>query len=98
MTTAAVARLKQEADEYQALIAAPADMIGGRATLTQAVRPRFRETEAKFQELDDLAHQFETTPGGRHFVDCYFQARKIKDLGHGPTANPPPSPPAAPPS
>ncbi len=95
ITPAAVAALKQEADDYAALIAAPDVAISERKTLTGSVRPAYAAFEAKLQEMDDLVLAFRSTAAGAHFVAAYFAARSINDRGVGPgTPAPAPTPPA----
>lgn len=96
ITSAAVASLKKEADDYAALIAAPDTAIGGRKALTASVRPAFAALEAKLQEMDDLILAFRSTEAGAALNAAYFAARSINDRGSGPTEKKPaPAPPPA---
>ena len=84
VTPAAVAALAQEADDYEAIIAAPDDAIADRGALTAALRPKSRQTRAKFDELEDFLPQFRGSPEGDEFVAQYIASTRIIDRGHGP--------------
>jgi len=87
---ATVAACKKGADDYQAVISLPQQAIAGRKATTGQMRDRFNTVEAIFVSLDGLVEQFTD----KTFVAAYHAARTIRDLGHGPGAEPtPPAPP-----
>ena len=49
--------------------------------------------ENQFAELDDMIIQFRGTPEGDRFVDAWFNARRVVDLGRR-AAKPNPAPTA----
>ncbi|MEM7010242.1 MAG: hypothetical protein AAF585_02060, partial [Verrucomicrobiota bacterium] len=88
VTATAVADLKEAADDFEALIVAPQDAIADRSALTAALRPKSRETRAKFDELEDFLPQFKGTPTGDEFVAAFLASTQIIDRGHGPSDEP----------
>lgn len=68
ITPAAIARLTQEANDYESVITAPVNAIGERSTLTAELLPKTREIAGLFDQLDDIAIQFRGTPEGDAFV------------------------------
>jgi hypothetical protein len=88
ITVATVAACKKEADDYEAVISAPQQAIAGRKATTAQMRDRFNTVEAVFASLDGLVEQFTD----KTFVGGYHAARTVRDLGHGPGAETPPTP------
>lgn len=96
ITTARVAALKKEADDYEALIVAPDAAISARAAVTRTLRAAFQAFEARLEEVDDLMLPLRATAAGALMVAKYEQARSIVDRGHGPAEDDPPPPPTPP--
>ena len=67
--------------QYSVAVGAPTGARSKRKALTAALPQKFRDTEEKFGELDDLVIQFGTTPPGAQFVAAWFNARHVADLG-----------------
>ncbi len=86
ITAASVAASRKEADDYEAVISAPQQSIATRKALTAELRARFNAVEKVFTSLDGLVEQF----SDKTFVAGYHAARTVRDLGHGPGAEPPP--------
>ena len=89
-------QLLKEADDYEALIAAPDSAIAARSALTASIPTQLAALEAKIDQLDSLLPQFRTKPGGPEFIAKYRLTRQINDRGHGPAPDAPPAPPAPP--
>jgi len=89
ITAATVAACRKEADDYEAVISLPQQAIAGRKATTARMRDRFNAVEAVFAGLDGLVEQF----SDKTFVAAYHAARTVRDLGRGPAAEAPPSPP-----
>jgi len=89
ITAAAVQELTDESDDYAAVLTAPQQSIAGRKSLTEQLRPRFKEVEAKFVSLDCLILQFNTTEAGRALIAAYQAARVVRDAGARPSPQPP---------
>jgi hypothetical protein len=84
ITTARVAELKKEADDYAALITAPDDAISARAVSHQKNRSHFARFSDVLDEIDDLILPLRRTVAGAEFVDQYEDARSVNDRGRGP--------------
>ncbi len=101
ITTARVAELKKEADDYAALIVAPDDAISARAVSQQKNRSHFARFSEALEEIDDLILPLRRTVAGAELVEKYQDARSINDRGRGPKEKKPdetavPEPPTAP--
>lgn len=96
LTSEAVNALKKEAADYEAVLNSPQAAISQRKSLTMQMRNRFNAVEAKFAELDDMVLRFNTTAAGQAMIAAYQAARVVRDLGHGPGEEDPPTPPTPP--
>jgi hypothetical protein len=76
---------------YSVAVGAPGGTRAKRKALTGALPGQFAGVERQFSALDDLIVQFRGTPAGDVFVDSWFNARHVADLGHR-TATPAPAP------
>jgi hypothetical protein len=94
ITTASLALLKKETDDYAAFIVAPQDAIADRSALTESLPQLLRATSALFDQLEDFLPQFGTTPAGQSFLAAYRANASINQRGRGPTPSPasPPTP------
>lgn len=86
ITPEALASLKQETDDYEAVISAPQQAIAERKARTRQLRQRFNAVEDQFEVLDRLIELFRGTPAGRDMIAAWQAARVIRDLGHGPSS------------
>jgi hypothetical protein len=94
ITPTRVAKLKKEADDYDALIVAPDGAISHRAAAGQQLRGAYAALDERLQEVDDLMLPLRKTAAGAALVAAYLLARTIHDRGHGPGEEPePPTPP-----
>jgi len=89
ITTEALAKLKKETDDYDAVTTAPQQAIVERKARTQQLRQRFNALESQFQVLDRLIELFLATPTGRDMIAAWQASRVIRDLGHGPSSQAP---------
>ena len=89
ITPEALASLKKETDDYDAAITAPQQAIAERKARTRQLRERFNAVESQFQVLDRLIELFRATPTGRDMIAAWQASRVIRDLGHGPSSQPP---------
>lgn len=98
ISSASIARLLKETEDYEKVITAPVNAIGERSTLTAGLLPKSREIAELFDQMDDLALQFRGTPAGDAFVATWLASGQIIDRGHGPgtgnTLTSSPTPPA----
>lgn len=76
-----VARVDELWNRFGTAVGAPAGARAKRKALTDQLPNDVRAIEAKFAALDDLVIQFGGTPAGGAFVDAWFNARKVVDLG-----------------
>ena len=81
ITAAFVAEVDNLWDQYSVAVGAPTGARSKRKALTAALPQRFRDTEEKFSDLDDLVIQFGGTAIGAQFVAAWFNARHVTDLG-----------------
>jgi hypothetical protein len=89
ITPAVVAKVDDLWERYSAAVGAPAGARSRRKALTDQIPDDVRDMEEKFAALDDLVIQFEDTPTGAEFVDSWFNARQVVDLGrHAAKAKP----------
>ena len=89
ITTEALAKLKKETDDYDAVITAPQQAIAERTARTQQLRQRFNAVESQFQVFDRPIELFRATPEGRDMIAAWQASRVIRDLGHGPSSQAP---------
>lgn len=69
-------------DEYSVAVGAPAGARAKRKALGEALPGDVRALEADFADLDDLVIQFDDGDGvGHTFVEAWFNARHVNDLG-----------------
>jgi len=80
---------------YSTAVGAPVGARAKRKAMTDQLPGQFAAVEQQFTVLDDLIHQFRGTPAGDLFVDAWFNARHVQDLGHS-TAHTTPAPVPAP--
>jgi hypothetical protein len=84
-------------ENYSTAIGAPRGARAERKALTDALPDDFRTVEAAFAALDDLVVQFpdadEPHPQAQEFMDAWFNARKVVDLGRRAAKPNPPTPP-----
>lgn len=66
---------------YATAVGAPAGVRSTRKTLIGGLSGQFSAVEEKFSDLDDLIIQFGTTEAGRQFIDAWFNARQVTQLG-----------------
>ena len=66
---------------YSTAVGAPAGKRAKHKALTDALPGQSATTEEMFAVLDDLILQFRGTPAGDRFVDAWFNARRVVDLG-----------------
>lgn len=94
LSAARIAQLNSEYADYHAIISKPVSDRSGRAGLTGSMRPRMRILDGIAKSMDRLILSYRGTPEGDAFVDGYFIARRVDDLGHGPgdDTTPPPAP------
>ncbi len=95
VTAARVAAVDDLWDRYRAAVGAPAGARARRKALSEELPEDVRALEAIFARADNLVIQFGTTAAGRSFVDAWFNARRVVDLGR--RAAKPKSAPATPP-
>ena len=95
LAAAAATGLKKEIDDYAAVISSPQAAIATRKSLTKVLRPHFRELSQLLGSMDKIVLRFRKTPEGRRFVDAWFAARVVRDLG-GNSGSADPTPPANP--
>lgn len=91
VTAALVAKVDHFWNSFGTAVGAPAGSRAKRKALTDQLPDGVRAIEAKFAGLDDLVIQFGDTPAGSAFVDAWFNARKVVDLGRR-AAKPAPAP------
>jgi len=95
ITAAVVGVLTAKIGGYAAAVTAPQQSIAARKSLTAQMRDKFNAVEARFEALDCLIPQFNTTEAGRQLIAAYETSRIIRDLGVGPSPTPPqPTPPS----
>jgi hypothetical protein len=92
ISTARIAALTQEWQDYAEVIGEPGARKATRAGLTGSLRARMRVLDGLAEKMDRLIVSFRGTPEGKAMVAGYFAARRVDDLGHGPHT-PPPGPP-----
>ena len=98
VTAALVAKVDDLWTRFGTAVGVPAGSRAKRKALTGQLPDDVRAIEASFADLDDLVIQFGDTPTGSAFVDAWFNARKVVDLGRR-AAKPAPAPaPAATPA
>lgn len=89
--------LDKEWRDYAEVIGAPGARRAGRAALTGSMRARMRVIDGLAAKLDRHVVGFRGTPAGNLFVDGYFIARRVDDLGGSGGESPPadggPTPP-----
>lgn len=80
-------------ERYSTAVGAPIGARAKRKALTAGLPAKFAAVEEQFAELDDLVIQFGSTPAGKEFVEAWFNARRVAQLGRR-SAKPktPPSP------
>jgi len=94
ITTARVAALKKEADDYAAVIASPDQKIKQRAAENQRLRGAYAALAERLEEVDDLMLVLRRTAAGAALVAAYEAARAINDRGRRPEDDPAePTPP-----
>ena len=71
------------------MITAPQQAIAERKARTAQLRQRFNAVESQFQVLDRLIELFRATPEGRDMTAAWQASRVTRDLGHGPSSQPP---------
>ena len=81
VTAALVAKVDDLWDRFGTAVGAPVSARAKRKSLTSQLPDDARAIEAKFAELDDLVIQFGATELGQHFVNAWFNARQVVDLG-----------------
>ena len=80
---------------YSTAVGAPVGARAKRKAMTDQLPGQFAAVEQQFTVLDDLVIQFRGTTAGNLFVDAWFNARHVQDLGHS-TAHMTPAPVPAP--
>lgn len=99
VTAAKVTALDSLWQKYSTAVGAPVGARAKRKAMSNQLPGQFAAVEQQFTVLDDLILQFRGTPAGELFVDAWFNARHVMDLGHHatqPAPAPAPSPaPAA---
>jgi hypothetical protein len=94
VTAAKFAEVDQLWTNYSTAVGAPASARARRKAITDALPGRFAATEEKFAELDDLVIQFRGSEAGDRFVEAWFNARRVIDIGRRAAKAVPASPPA----
>ena len=95
ITPASVAAVNDLWSRYRTAVGAPVSARSKRKAQTMDLSAQCAATEALFAALDDLVVQFDGTPAGKQFVEAWFAARNVVELGthHAhpatPTLNPP---------
>ena len=79
-------------ERYSTAVGAPLGARARRKALTNALPGQFAAVEEKFAVLDDLVIQFRGSELGDRFVDAWFNARHVADLGHRANKHTPPAP------
>jgi hypothetical protein len=98
ITAESIAALDAAWDRYSTTVGAPAGARARRKALTEQLPAAFRAAEEEFATLDDLILQFDDAGGpGTHFIDSWFNARRVQDTGRR-SARPAPPPAGAPPT
>jgi hypothetical protein len=92
ITAARIAALTKERQDYADVIGQPGAKKATRSGLTGSMRARMRVLDGLAAKMDRSVVNFAGTPTGDAFVDGYFAARRVDNLGHGP-GTPPPTPP-----
>ena len=67
--------------DYSTAVGAPGSARARRKAITNALPGQFAAVEEKFAELDDLIIQFRGTEAGDRFVEAWFNARRVVDIG-----------------
>ena len=95
VTASLVAKVDDLWTRFATAVGTPAGSRAKRKALTDQLPNDVRGIEGKFANLDDLVIQFGESATGSAFVDAWFNARKVVDLGRR-AAKPAPAPaPAA---
>ncbi|HTX22706.1 MAG TPA: hypothetical protein VMD27_12735 [Candidatus Aquilonibacter sp.] len=68
--------------KYSTAVGAPVGARAKRKAMSNQLPGQFAGVEQQFSALDDLVIQFRGTPAGDLFVDAWFNARHVVDLGH----------------
>ena len=79
-------------ERYSTAVGAPVGARARRKALTNALPGQFAAVEEKFALLDDLIVQFRGSELGDRFVDTWFNARHVVDLGRRANKHTPPAP------
>jgi hypothetical protein len=88
LEAADAAALLKEINEYAEIIKSPQTAKVTRKTLTVALRPSFRDVSEILVSMDRLVLRFRTDAAGKQFAAGWKNARRITDLGHGPSHEP----------
>lgn len=82
ITAASVASMDTLWQNYSTAVGAPASARSRRKALTDSLPSDFAAAEEVFAELDDYILQFDNQTGrGHDFVEAWFNARRVADLG-----------------
>lgn len=95
VTAANVSAVDALWQKYSTAVGAPVGARAKRKAMSSQLPGQFAAVEQQFSGLDDLIIQFRGTPAGDLFVDAWFNARHVVDLGHH-TTHPAPAPATAP--
>ena len=92
LTDATVAATDDLWHRFSTAVGAPGGARSARKAKTNALPVQTAAVEAQFAVLDDLIVQFNATPAGQHFVDAWFNARRVIDTGRRANKPAPPAP------
>jgi hypothetical protein len=81
ITTASVAVVNDLWSRYSTAVGAPVSARSKRKAQTTDLSAQCAATEAQYAVLDDLVVQFDGTPAGKQFVETWFAARNVVELG-----------------
>lgn len=82
ISSALVSNMETLWQKYSATVGAAGSARAKRKAQTEQLPGKFAAVEEIFSGLDDLVVQFNGTPAGHQFVDAWFNARRVDDLGH----------------
>ena len=81
VTAAKFAEVDELWTNYSTAVGAPGSARARRKAITNALPGQFAAVEEKFAELDDLIIQFRGNEDGDRFVEAWFNARRVVDMG-----------------
>lgn len=81
ITAALYAQVDNLWERYSTAVGAPTGARSRRKALTTGLPGKFNAVEDQSSDLDDLVIQFGTTEIGKEFIDAWFNARHVSQLG-----------------